>query len=68
MWSRAGTQLLGEFCVLTALLISVPGEVFCGVTTGQGKEGEKVLLTDWMLKRRCMASPAVVTSFLSYIL
>lgn len=63
MWSRTGTQLLGELCVPTALLISVPGEIFCGVI-GQRKEGEKVLFTGWVLqKRRCMASPAAVTSF-----
>lgn len=65
---QGGTQLLGELCVLTPLLISVPGEVFCGVTTWQGKEGEKVLPSGWMLqKRRCMASLAV-TSFFPYIL
>lgn len=47
-----------------ALLISVPGVVFSGeVFPGQGKEREKVLLTGWILqKRRCMASPAAVTS------
>lgn len=68
MSSRAGTQLLGELCVLTALLIPVPGEVFvCGVTQGREK-GEKVLLTRWMLqKKRYMASVAV-TSFFPYIL
>lgn len=37
--------------MLTSLLISVPGEVFCGVTTGQGKEGEKVLLAGGCCRR-----------------
>lgn len=61
MSSRAGTQLLGELCVLTALMISV---LCMWCNTGQGKEGEKVLLTGWMLqKRRCMVSPVAVTSF-----
>lgn len=41
----------------------MPGEVFvCSVTTEQGKEDEKVLLTGWMLQKRCMASPTAVTS------
>lgn len=41
-------QLLRQLYVFTALLTSAPGEVFVwDVTTGQGKEGEKMLLTRW---------------------
>lgn len=42
-------QLLRQFCVFTALLLSVPGEVFMwDLTIGLVKEGEKMLFTKWM--------------------